>query len=245
MLVKCPWRAVILYQDLLRDHDTKAADTGSMVHTGVQHWHQLQDVTLALETLRASIERFPLGDVAEAEKQFHAYTEDPRNQQAEIVLLETQVAFALAPAETDPTGRMIYVQGTLDQVRREHGILKLYDVKTSTREGINLVNDYSYQIAAYCYGAAQVLGCRVAPGALICTRGYRKRGVDPRAAPPGVFFHFAWSYDDCEAILDGVREVVAAIRSGRVWLGPGDHCAFHCPAAGVDSCLPLLRKVCA
>lgn len=243
LLVTCPLRASLMFSRMLTDESGKAADTGSAVHKAIEVWHTNgQDARDALKSMEAAIADYPLADLHDAALHFRPYIADPRNIEAEIVVVEKKITFALSPAETDETGKMIYVTGTLDQIRREHGRCYLYDVKTGQKyDGWTMMHTHALQIAAYCVGATQCLGYDVLPGAIIATRGYRKRGVQ-EVDPPGVFYQFAWGLPECHRLLDSVRHTVADIRSGRISIGPGEHCSF-CPARGLDTCLPLARSL--
>lgn len=147
------------------------------------------------------------------------------------------MSVTLPPHEIDPTGRMVVLQGTLDQVRETPQGLRLYDVKTGRTEGVQMLDLYAYQVAAYCVMATELLGEPVAPGALIRTAGYLRPGVVPATEPPGVFFSVPWGLADCRGLLDAVRLAVANIRCGEVNFGPGYHCAATCPARGLQTCI--------
>ena len=135
------------------------------------------------------------------------------------------------------------INGTLDQVRRDvTGVCRIWDIKTSMKGAWEIAHGYAYQLAAYAMGASALLCEPVEPGGFIRTRSYVKRGVLPGASPDGVFIEVPWRLADATRILDGVRLVVAQIRSGYFWLGPGDHCSY-CPAGGVQSCLPKLLSL--
>src|SRR5262245_51366055 len=117
-LVKCGWRAVLLAESVLDDQSGAAADTGSALHRGVAVWHKTdKDTAAAIRALKESVAEYPLADLDDAAEHFQAYTEDPRNQTAKVVAVEEKVELTLSPAPHDPTGREIYIQGTLDQIR--------------------------------------------------------------------------------------------------------------------------------
>lgn len=215
-----------------------AADTGSAVHAAIAAWHLCgHDVGSAVESMVARYGEFPLADLEEATSLFCLYTRDPRNREAEVVAVERRVEFLLPACAEDPTGEAISVIGTVDQVRREGPLLKLYDIKTSKRPGHELLDAHLYQLAAYTVGASHAFGEPVHPGALICPRHYRG---EPESAPDGVFFECAWTFDDARFILWGVRRIVAAVRAGEVWHFGGAHCRY-CVAGSPDVCVPRLR----
>lgn len=246
-LVQCPWRVVMEYLFGRLDESGPAADTGSATHAAIAAWHELgQNAPGAVEEMVRRGGEYPLADLDEAAQLFLLYSRDPRNVNAEFPVtdarpfVEQQISFTIPACKEDPTKAPLVVIGTVDQVRRVSGKLRVFDVKTSKRPGRDLMNEHVYQVAAYCLGASAVFGEPVHPGALICPRGYGRQ--TPESSPPGVFFDFPWTFEDCRFVLWGVRRVVAAVRSGEVWHMGGQHCRW-CQAASPDNCIPLLRSV--
>lgn len=242
-VLRCPWRVVSKFYFEPHDEGGPAAQTGSAMHVAAHAFHaQGGDAASGLEAMSAVAAKFPQADMSDAASLFLAYAADPRNRDAKILMREEPVSFTIQPDESDPTQQPILVVGTLDQVREENGVAKVYDIKTSTRDGTTLLAEHAIQVAAYCIGASIKLNRRVDPGALICPRKYLTAGRDPRNSPPGVFFHFAWDYDDIELLLLGVRKNVAAIRSGDYWHFAGDWCRW-CHMRSPDLCVPELQKL--
>ncbi|MHB1424977.1 MAG: PD-(D/E)XK nuclease family protein [Gemmataceae bacterium] len=243
-LVICPMRAFLQFQGLLDDAGNASAEMGTLVHEILAHWHANgNNREAAIAAVGDWRSRFPLvaaaGRYDEALAHVEGYRADPRNQ-ARPILIEQKVRLALPPHETDPTGQSVIVQGALDQVRGTPQGLKLYDVKTGRTEGIQMLDLYAYQIAAYCVMATELLGEPVAPGALIRTAGYLHKRASGQE-PDGVFFAIPWNLDDCREMLDVVRLVVANIRRGEVNFGPGYHCVSTCPARSLQRCLPVWK----
>jgi len=236
-LIRCQLRTLMKFLQELQEESGPDADTGSAVHEAVRAWHAGGDPGRALESMREALARYPLADLGDAAHQFLNYTQDPRNQDAQIVLLEQEVACCLEADSTDPTGQPVYLIGTPDQVRRgPDGLLRVYDIKTSRRDGWVLMQEHAYQIAAYCMGASAMLGEPVHPGALILTRRYSR--TDPMMKPAGIFWEFAWDHSHLAAFMDGIRRAVAAVRGGRAAPQPGEHCKY-CLARGIEGCAPL------
>lgn len=237
LLIRCPLRAVLLHMRYATDSSGKAADTGSAAHKAVAVWHTNgRKYAAAVKAMKEALADYPLADLHEAELHFRPYTEDPRNQTAEVVAVEQKVSFTLDPAENDPTGELIHCTGTLDQLRSEGGRVFLWDVKTGMSEGWEMSHDHALQVAAYAVGAG------VEPGGVIRTRGYRKRGVKAAEAPPGVFWPALFDRAGADVLLGGVRAVVARVRAGGGWAGPGDWCGY-CPAGGLELCVPKLKSL--
>jgi hypothetical protein len=240
-LLKCPLRAALFHLDLLADDSGPAAHTGNLTHEAVDHWHKHKDYDAAVVHMNLCREKFPKGEISEAEKYFRPYAHDPRNADAEVVACELKVNFKIDAAEGDEGGP-IYVRGTLDQIRKEDGRLTLWDLKTGDKmTGWQMLHDYAAQQAAYCIAACEVLGQPVYPGGIIRAYGYRVRDAKP-PSPPGVFFHSPWDIADCHVILADVRNRVLQVRRGEAVPVSGRHCDW-CPADGLQGCLPMLRKL--
>jgi RecB family exonuclease len=217
-----------------------AAQTGSLTHVGIQAWHDHhQDLEEALRAMRTAAPKFPVAEPAEAQRNVLLYSKDPRNQAAKVVAIEHPIALRIP----DPTGDIV-IKGTLDQIREDaDGVWRVYDVKTggNQKSADDMIYEAAMQLAAYVVGAAVEFGRPVEPGAIIWTQGYRRRGIDPATSPPGVFLPLAFSLTQAEALLDGVRHLVAAVRRGEPTFGPGSWCNF-CPAGGLRSCLRLYQR---
>jgi hypothetical protein len=225
------------------DSSGPAADTGSAVHKACEAWHgQGLTVKDAIKSMKDNLPLYPQADLADAETNFLAYALDPRNQKAKIIAVEKEIRFTLDPADHDPTGHKIHVKGTLDQIREENGVLKLYDVKTSKFPGMAVWAQHAYQIAGYCVGATQSFGRDVHPGGIILTRGYLRKGIDPRSSPPDVFFKYPYDLARARVLLSGVADMVALVRSGYVFANPGQYCSW-CPMRGHDYCVDKLYEL--
>lgn len=243
-MVACPWRYAMQFLfDQGESEAGPAADTGSAAHAAVAAWHTNdKDATAAVRSMVDRGNEYPLADLDEAAAMFLLYSRDPRNAGATVVAVEQDVSFVLPPCPSDETKKGIVVWGTVDQVRLgSDGRLCVYDLKTSKKSGLVLMQEHQYQVAAYCVGASRRLGKPVHPGALICPRHYQVKRP-PETEPDGVFFEYAWSLEDCIAILLGVRHVVAAIRRGDVHHQAGESCRW-CPSRTPDVCVPKLRSV--
>lgn len=237
-LIRCPLSIALQLIDSIESTSGPAADTGSLTHAAVAAWH-LNDrkLEVGLAAIRDSLPKFPLGDPQDAERFFRCYVEDPRNNIAEVFAVEQKVKCVIDADPDDPTGEPIHIQGTLDQIRIEDGVPKIFDLKTGSPEGWVMLHTYAFQQSAYTIAASQTFGFEAQPGALIRASGWRKRGVDPSSAPPGVFFYMPWSLEDCYRLMKVVAAKVAEVRRMKVAPNPGHHCSF-CPIGGLDTCLP-------
>lgn len=237
-LMQCPWRLVMSYLFEDKDEGGQAADTGSAMHKAAQSFHGGSDVAASLGVMQAMLKSYPRADLQDAATMFLAYSSDPRNTTADVVLREQPISFSIAPAPEDQTQAPIAVIGTLDQVRRVDGKLKLFDIKTSKKDPMLILQRSMFQAAAYCVGATVLLNETVEPGAIIMPRRYR---MDAVATSP-VFYYFPWRFKDIEQILKGVRHLVARVRAGDIWHTPNDDCCW-CVARSPDLCLPKLIQV--
>ncbi len=232
----------MLFLEECQDHSGKAADTGSAVHKAVAAFHRGADYQEAVEAMRASVQEYPLADMHEAELHFRPYSQDPRNQEAECVLIEEPVRLVLeAPAY--PTQEAIVIKGTLDQVRRElDGRLTVHDLKTGkAHSGWDMMQIHAPQLAAYTLAASERLNEPCYPGSIIRSYGYRVRGAE-LPSPSGVFCEIAWGIEECKLLMFSVCRIVELLRAGKPFVGPGSHCGY-CPAGGLESCLPRLRSL--
>ena len=238
-LNRCPMKHVLMYIEEYEDLAGEAAATGSAAHAGIAAYHRSltheEGLEAGLAAVRASLESFPRADLNNAAQHFTQYVADPRHQTAKIIAVERPVRLVLPPADDDPTGLNIVIEGTIDQIRREDGRLIVVDVKTGGTPGWQMLHDYLFQIAGYAAAATAELGETVEPGYLIRTQGYRRKGVNPAEAPEGIIWPLRLSLTQCQIYLDQVRGLVAQVRAGSVRFGPGMHCSY-CPMQGIWTC---------
>jgi RecB family exonuclease len=229
-LVKCPMSVILSYFEDSDGGGNQGAQTGSVVHRGVEAFHRAGgDAVAAKEALAEALKTFPEANRDKAANWLAAYVADPTNQAATVVALEQ-------PVELDYRG--VYFKGTLDQIRRdETGALLVWDLKTgSSLEADAAVDEYQFQQAIYVLAARQSLGLEAEPGGLILAAGYDKK-YGRRFLPMGV------SIADCEAMADEVVEQVLAVRSGlRPFRPSADHCRF-CPFKRFPKCRRLASRL--
>lgn len=243
-LVRCPWEVVMKFLSEPGEDHGVAGNTGSAMHVAAAEFHRGKEIAACLESMATGIDRYPLANLQEAAEMFLHYSTDPRNAGAEFgqfdgrPVIEEKLEFFIDPAPEDPTRQKIKIVGTGDQVRRENGRLKYWDIKTSKLDPMEIRDDTLYQAAAYCVGLTFKLGEPVHPGGVICPRRYKPGAAE--SSP--VFWHFPWTLEDTGQILKGVRHMVALIRQGHLWHIPGRHCTW-CPAKTPDLCLPQLVQL--
>lgn len=235
-LVRCPMQTVLSMRE--EDGDSnEAADTGSAVHFAVAmyHTHAKGDSALAASAMRAALDRYPLADCDKAETQFHWYCKDSANA-CEMFAVEKRVAFTIPAAPFDPTKEAIYVIGTLDQIRRVKGKLWLWDIKTGSPEGPDMVHAACLQLCAYWHGAEQVFGEHIHGCGIIRTKDYVKTDYTRKTRKPGpVFYEAPWTRADVLRKLSAVQNTVADIRSGRYDARPGEDICKWC-RFGIGNC---------
>lgn len=233
-VMECPLSAYVQADGEERESG-EAADTGSLVHFAASMFHGKAkgDARLSLELMAAIQNRYPAGSTDDAALHFYHYSKDERNLKAKIILNETKVKFQLSPAGDDPTQAPIFVNGTLDQVREtDDGRLVLHDIKTgSALWGKQMLTHHALQLAAYMVGATQLLQRPVEQAAIIRTADYIKGGP--------VFWWTPYGLPQAAAMLYGLRQIVAQIRMGNIWITPGAACRF-CPLGSPADCVPRL-----
>ena len=95
------------------------AQTGSLVHVGVEQFHRTLNDEEGLRALLAARPLFPLGRPADAERWYRAYVADPANKAATVTHVETKVeGYILGD---------VYVAGTLDQLRKVGDHYEVWD----------------------------------------------------------------------------------------------------------------------
>lgn len=241
-MVMCPMRALVTIMEG-DDSSGQAADTGSAMHKAAAMWHlNNHDVAEAVKAMHLHGKEYPLADMKEAESLFRLYSKDKRNQEAETPLIERKIAFSIPPCKEDETQKEIVIHGTLDQVRRVNGELRLYDIKTTKKSGTVALQSALYQMAAYCVGATLLMDEPVHPGALILPRTYALKQNVGVLQPTGVFWHIPWTLEHIPVILNGLKVIVAAMRRGDVWVNPNEEC-FFCPEKSIDNCIPKLLQL--
>lgn len=236
-LIDCPWRIVMAYLYAPSDESGPAADTGSAVHAAAHALHQGKEVAESMGVMDEQLAKFPRADLIDAADLFLKYAADTRNRTAKVILNEAPIKFQIAPAPEDPTGEPVSVVGRLDQVREVDGRLMVYDIKTSKKDQTELLLESTFQMAGYCVGASVLLGKQVDPGALILVRRYGKTNHSEAS----VFWHYSWTFKDCEQILNVLRRRVAEVRSGQLYHNPEEAMCRWCHQRSPDVCLPKLQ----
>lgn len=216
-----------------------AADTGSAVHMGARAFHgpAKKDVAIALEVMRQALPKYPLADLGSAEQQFRLYARDRRNAEADVVLCEEEGVLILPtpPGSEEP----VFVQGTLDQVRRERGALVLYDIKTGgSYEGSDMPPYHAAQLCAYQLLATQILSEPVRRCVVIRTKDYMK------SRPGPVFWECPWTLEDARSLMDEVRLEVGRIRSGLIRITPSCEQCKYCPLTSIGNCFKRRVQLC-
>ncbi len=223
--------------DIGEREGNEASQTGDAVHLAARAFHREAkgDLRIAIGVMREGLSSYPQADLKRAEQHFRRYAEDPRNAQAEVIYCEEKISIKLDPSEADPTQTQIHIRGTLDQVRRDASGESVWDIKTGRAVyGKQMTAQHAAQLAAYQVGASQLIGRPIQRCGIIRTEDYVTNGP--------VFWEAPWNYRDALRMLDGVKHVVALLRSGKVWAAPGGQCRF-CPQQSIANCVPLLSTL--
>jgi hypothetical protein len=210
-----------------------AADTGSAVHKAIEAFHRQgnKGVESALKAMTDGYKKgkYPKAVLADSAEHFRQYAKDPRNIKTKIFAIEEEIKIKLPPHEIDKTKKEIVILGTLDQIRQgEDEKLYLWDVKTGSRNGSEMVKSYALQAAAYCKGGTEKFGVNVYPGGIIRTATYvrKTKPPDPATCPDGIFYPFEFAFEDIDALLEIIRQKVALVRMGYYSITPGSYCGY-------------------
>ena len=235
-LVRCPGFLVSRTAD---DHGGAAAQNGSAVGRVIQLAHEgwVFDEAIRQTTTEAATQ-WPLANMDVVTQWAASYCSDPRNgagsEYGEVMpkSCELEVRLMLPSDDDDPTRQPLHFKGHVDQIRRDRsGQLRIWDVKSGRGSGEELLAEYAWQLAVYAAAATATLKQLVLPGGIIRLRAYDRGG--PHA--PGVFWEAPWTPEDVATMIATIAHEIGVIRSGKIPLRPGLHCAW-CPASPFWSC---------
>lgn len=234
--ISCPLAVMLEFGPATDTLGGVAAQTGNLVHTGVQAYHtqtgeENDRVAAGLAALAAAREKFPQGDQTRANRIYTNYTRDPKNITAKVKWVEQRVRLVLKAEPYDPTGEDIVIDGTLDQVRWDGEHLSVWDIKTGERLSANeVLDEHIVQQSVYVLAARKSLDASIEPGGLIYTPGYEiTRG---RTHLP-----YQMTVADCEATLSMVPILVAHARAGRPLAHPSLESCRYCEHKKYPKCL--------
>lgn len=232
--VRCPG---FLVSRLVEDNAGKAAQNGSAVGRVCQLWHEGWVLEEAIRKAQQEGDEWPQADWDTVRLWAAAYCADPRNgpssEYGAVVRgsCERVVTLCLPPDPEDPTRQPVYFRGHVDQIRERNGQLYVWDIKSGRGSGEELLAEYAWQLAAYSLACTQTMGRLVLPGGIIRLRAYDRHG----SSAPGVFWETPWTPEDVASMLSSALHEIGVIRSGKIPLRPGLHCAW-CPSSPFWSC---------
>lgn len=235
-LLQCSFSVKAMFDKWIEDHAGPTAQTGTVLHAGVEHWHKTgRDIQAAIRAMESSKRENPEADIRLAGRQFEHYIRDPRNINANIVLNEHRITRSIG---NDDMGRPVFISGKLDQLRLEdNGLRYVYDVKSSSRMIGDLMFEYSVSQLMYSWLAEQETGEPVHGGYLILTQGYlKKTALPPEHRPSGVFVQMPLTRAHYSAIITLIVKEVSRLRRGDAHVNPGSHC-HYCGFSGPQNCL--------
>lgn len=230
----CPGFHLLQKKDYGPVHQSALA--GTLVGEAIERWHK----GIALDICVGKLdEQVPKAYKAMARKCVRGYAADKRNQPGnteqygEVIpeLMEKEVKLELPPSPDDPIQWPIQLIGHVDQIRRARDGLYVWDLKTGTDGGVNLLYKHAWQLAGYALAASETLGEPVKVGGIIRGRDYAAKD----ATNPIVFYEGMWGPDQCRMMLDTVRQHIAWLHQGYVHLHPGAHCGY-CPGGNPATC---------
>ncbi len=238
-LLKCPMSSFlsVMSED---DGGNSAAHTGNLVHSAAAAYHRATGANakrkeVGLAALAADLPKFPHGSKEKAETIFGKYADDPENEGADVPWVEQSVTLVLEPAPNDPTGKPVWIVGTLDQVRRAKGRLRVWDIKTgAAKDTGETMDEYLVQQACYTLAAQQTLDPNIEPGGIIYTPGYEK----PRGKR---FLDLKLTTDRCKMLLAPLVQYVAILRGGTPLFTPSAGACAWCKMRPYTNCFNLFE----
>ena len=204
---------------------SEAADTGSMVHLGIQLFHTLGETKGGEDAAKAAIfqslkELYRHGNPDEATSQFNSYVKRERqDRRGKVIESECKIEFEIEPHECDKTQEKIVIQGTVDQIREAGEWYYVNDFKTGFMPGANMVMTYLPQLACYMYGGMMKMKTQKVKAFILRTR-------DLISSRNPFYWQMPLTPARVECILDIIAYKIALIRNGVLDITPGKHCEY-------------------
>lgn len=197
------------------------ADTGSMVHMGIQVFHESRGNEIAaLAAIEKSIEIYKYGIITDAITHFKNYAKrEKAEKRGEVIELEKVIQIKLKAAEFDKTKKEIVINGHVDQIRKLGDWLYVIDHKTGYKDGLVMVREHTPQLAAYHIGVCDMYKTKKVKTFIARTR-------DLISSRNPFLWQMPFDYTRAIKIMDTVRHKVALIRMGIFDSTPGKHCDF-------------------
>lgn len=142
----------------------EAAQTGNLVHVGIQAWHGNKSKIQATDAMKRAKTIYPLGNITDAiyllERYIERETARPMLGNVIATELEHKSKFQTEYGETEKkkgmkSGTVIWFQGTMDMVRYYYDVSRsmptfvLIDHKTGQSSGQDMIYQYYAQLAGY------------------------------------------------------------------------------------------------
>jgi hypothetical protein len=203
---------------------SEAADTGSMVHLGIQIFHALgegKETEIAAQAaIHKSVDQYKHGNTDEAISQFKSYVKRERqDRRGKVIFGEQKIRLTIAPHESDTTGEEIVIDGTVDQIRQAGEWYYVNDIKTGQQAGANMVQMYLPQLACYMAMAMQQLKTEKVKAFILRTR-------DLISSRNPFYWPMPLTPSKVDAVLDTIAYKIAVIRNGVLDITPGKHCDY-------------------
>lgn len=203
------------------DVNDVAANTGSMVHAGIEGYHVAKrNMNAGMKAIDVAKLHYPAGDTEEAKILLRKYVErDKSDTRGTVVETEFQGKIEIPCAPYDKTGQAIYITGTIDQIRKVGDEFWVVDHKSGRRYGTDMTGYYAPQLAAYMLiGAERVKSRNV--------KGFITRLQDLKRSDLPFWWPLKWTFDNCMKILAPVQTRIAEIRNGYLVSTQGKHCEY-------------------
>lgn len=229
-LFKC---SRLFLEKTLTDGDYLAdplAQTGSLVHLGIQHYHQsgcsLQQGQKAIIEGKG---KYPDGDADEAYNLLTKYIDrEKTHPRGKVVKVEWEIKIEIPCSPLDKTKKAIVITGHIDQIRDLSDCIWVVDHKSGYRPGAGLISHYAPQMAAYMLGAHRHYKKP--------TKGFFTRLQDLKRRDLPFWWDCNFTDEHCLDVLMPVRNRIAEIRAGIVDCTGGKHCEY-CPFEAYPACV--------
>lgn len=232
-LFKC---SKMFYEKTTQDGElgsSEAADTGNLAHVGIQAYHtlggKLPTVLAAIKSAKAA--DYKEGDADRALAFVEKYIERCKQEKrGKVIRTEWKVKISIPCHPLDPTGKDIWITGTVDQVRDLGDTYYVVDHKTGYTPGASMLQIYAPQQAVYMLGTAQAY-----PDKKVLSYITRLQDLARKDLP--FWWRMPFTVAQCLTVLQPVQEKIAMLRASRLQSAtPGKHCEW-CPKQVFPGCV--------
>jgi hypothetical protein len=226
--VECPMRYLHSMETEFIANDRM--ETGSAVHWLIEMHEQHKRPARAVDYKQAE-KKWPKSDPDKVREYYLGYVKrrpEIEDKFGAVFGIETAFTAKIKAAKHDPTGKEIVITCTVDQIRRAGNSLAVIDFKVSTAAISDSVKTYALQLSAYMVAVLQKYPDHKVASYIMNPLLMSK----PRSA---FMYPSELSVEHADALLNSVRNQVAAIRAGEPSRMPNYGCSY-CPKRKPSRC---------